>query len=625
MEELRFRVPESLTAAHIDAAEQSQYLHSRLMTRVLMIYTGGTIGMKNTPRGYAPESSYLESKLASMYQFHDPEWTDHGDSHVMPTSLYGKRVSWSILEYCPLMDSSNMGMDDWLRIAADIGAHYHDFDAFVVLHGTDTMSYTASALSFVLENLGKTVVITGSQVPVSEIRNDARENLLGSLTIAGHFVIPEVLLYFNNCAYRGNRTSKMDAIGYNAFDSPNFPPIATAGIGINVSWDSVFVPYSIARFSVHTSLCRNVGAIRLFPGITATTLAAFLQSPMQGVVLETFGAGNAPERQDLLNVLRDACNRGVVIVNVTQCARGMVSDIYASGRVLTEVGVVCGSDMTAECALAKLSYLLDKEKSVDRVRTLLQRSLRGELTVIAPKQRFSFLDETFVVAVARALESDFADRKKIAEALYPSLLSSAASSGNLELIQKCVVLAESAMILNMNDYNGRTALHAAALGGHKDVVQFLLLNGSYVHTKDVFGHSPLQDAMLAGHFDVCDLLSQAGASIRDCADIDQIINAACKAAFSGDLLLLQKCIDYGLDLGEVRNFEGRTALHFAVASGKLNVTQFLVSRFPSLLSARSQVGFSPVDEATTFGRSEILAFFEGLRNVQVDNHQLSVN
>eukprot|EP00762_Andalucia_godoyi_P000178 ANDGO_02402.mRNA.1 L-asparaginase len=613
----KYRVPESLTAAHISASEQAQYVHHNEVTRVLIIYTGGTIGMKNTPRGYAPEPDYLEHKLESMYQFHDPEWADHSSGHVMPMSLYEKRVCWNIIEYCPLLDSSNMDMDDWLRIASDIGKHYHSYDAFVVLHGTDTMSYTASALSFVLENLGKTVVITGSQVPVSEIRNDARENLLGSLTIAGHFVIPEVLLFFNNCAFRGNRTSKMDAIGYNAFDSPNFAPIATAGIGINVAWDAVFVPYSIARFAVHTTLCRNVGAIRLFPGITATTLAAFLQPPMEGVVLETFGAGNAPERADLLGVLRNACNRGVVIVNVTQCAKGIVSDIYAAGRGLTEVGVVCGSDMTAECALGKLSYLLGKGLDVREVRELLKKNMRGELTFIAPKQRFSFLDETFVSAVARALETDFADRKKIADALYPSLLCAAAGSGNLSMIKRYVETSDNPLIVNLTDYDARSPLHVAASGGFKDVVEYLLLKGAFVHAKDRFGHTALRDALFAGHDDVCSLLVQAGATLKDSFDesLAEFPSFVCRAAYTGDLSFICRLVQFGADVF-VSNYDGRYPIHFACAANQREVVEYLVNISPESLLATYGPGISCKDEAERYGHRALVDYLENrqLRN-----------
>ncbi|KAF8937983.1 asparaginase-domain-containing protein [Dissophora ornata] len=454
----------------------SQFIDEMLpceVSRVLIIYTGGTIGMKNTKQhGYVPVPNFLADTLSSQARFHDlpslktvfgrlsrtnsgvnleslpnnnslnkhldpamnglhhtipPEHaTINGTaagatllpntpvnkirlpcfahlpnrqgkipSLITPPSLYGKRIRYSILEYDPLLDSCNMTMTDWVRIATDIEANYELFDAFIVLHGTDTMAYTASALSFMLEDLGKTVIITGSQVPITEIRNDAIDNLLGALTIAGHFVIPEVCLYFSNKLFRGNRSSKMDAINFNAFDSPNLDPLVKVGINIDVNWSDVIRPTSLARFRAHKSMNPNVASLRLFPGITETTIRAFLAPPIQGVVLETYGAGNAPStRADLIAALREACDRGVVIVNCTQCKRGLVTDSYQTGKVLYGAGVIPGNDMTPECALTKLSYLLGHDLPIPKVREMMTTNLRGELTVIQPRTRFSYINRT---------------------------------------------------------------------------------------------------------------------------------------------------------------------------------------------------------------------------------------
>jgi 60kDa lysophospholipase len=219
----------------------------------------------------------------------------------------------------PLLDSSNMTMEDWVKIATDIEVNYRLFDAFIVLHGTDTMAYTASALSFMLENLGKTVIITGSQVPLSEVRNDAVDNLLNALTIAGHFVIPEVTLCFDNKIFRGNRCSKVNALDFSAFDSPNLRPLVNVGIYIDVSWQDVWKPRSIDRFSAHKKMQPSVASLRLFPGITEATVRAFLSPPICGVVLETYGSGNAPSnRPELLKIIQEACERGIIIVNCSQ-------------------------------------------------------------------------------------------------------------------------------------------------------------------------------------------------------------------------------------------------------------------------------------------------------------------
>lgn len=301
---------------------------------------------------------------------------------ITPKSSHNqRRVRYTVLEYDPLLDSSEMDLEDWTRMARDIELNYVDFDAFIILHGTDTMSYTASALSFLLENLGKTVIVTGAQVPLSELRNDAIENVLGALMIASTYIFPEVCLFFASSLYRGNRSSKVSNNALSAFDSPNLPPLARAGIGIDVNWSLVERPRSVRSFRAHDAMCPDVALLRLFPGMPTDIIKQFLCSSIQGLCIESFGAGNAPNRPELLEAFRSATARGVVIVNITQCLQGEVSAIYALGQKLAAVGVVPGADMTPECALTKLAYLLSKpDLTRDQVRELMGRSMRGELT-----------------------------------------------------------------------------------------------------------------------------------------------------------------------------------------------------------------------------------------------------
>lgn len=228
---------------------RAQDISSSPFAKVLVLYCGGTIGMKRDQlRGYCPLPGYLAGILAKTECFSDPLFmkrsmvecevdlstmaAECGPVLMMPPSIYGRRVAFQIREYDPLKDSSNMCMSDWTTLASDIERYYHNYDSFVILHGTDTMAYTASALSFLLENLGKTVLLTGSQIPFSEVRNDAQENLLGALTVAGHYTIPEVCLFFDNKLYRGNRTTKSNAMEFDAFDSPNLKPLAKLGVNI---------------------------------------------------------------------------------------------------------------------------------------------------------------------------------------------------------------------------------------------------------------------------------------------------------------------------------------------------------------------------------------------------------
>lgn len=356
--------------------------------RVRVLYTGGTIGMLETERGYSPAAGHLAAQLARLPQLHDPGLAGGDGSFCMPRSRFGRHVRYDVVEYAPLLDSSNMGIDDWARIARDIGAAHEDVQAFVVLHGTDTMAYTASALSFMLENLQKTVIVTGSQIPLSELRNDAIDNLVGALTLAGHFQIPEVGLYFRDKLLRGNRARKVDAAGLDAFLSPNAPPLAEVGIDVSVRWD-VVRPREPAPLVVHDVMSPHVAALRIFPGLHAGLLENFLRPPLAGVVLETYGAGNVPDRnRALLDALAEASARGVVVVNVTQCLRGEVVPHYATGRALAEVGVVSLGDMTPEAALTKLSFLLGTGAPADEVRRAMARSLRGERTEAAAP-RFS--------------------------------------------------------------------------------------------------------------------------------------------------------------------------------------------------------------------------------------------
>lgn len=328
----------------------------------------------------SPEGTFTKNAIQSKID------KDGRLEMILPTMVTPmadkKRIRFAVLEYDPLLDSSNIETKDWLRLAADIDLNYESFDAFVILHGTDTMSYTSSALSMLLENLGKPVVVTGAQVPLSELRNDAIENVLGALILAASHPIPEVTLFFSSTLYRGNRVSKLSNSTLDAFDSPNLAPLATAGISIQVNRQLVLKPRELQKFRAHDRMSQQVVLLRLFPGLQVETIANFFASPIQGVILHSFGAGNAPNKPELLEIFRKATfERDIVIVNISQCIRGEVSAIYQVGKQLQSVGVVAGGDMTPECALTKLSYLLAKpELSRDQIRSLMGKSLRGELT-----------------------------------------------------------------------------------------------------------------------------------------------------------------------------------------------------------------------------------------------------
>jgi L-asparaginase len=336
--------------------------------QILILYTGGTIGMKRTRHGYQPAPGHLQRLIST-----NPCFQTEG----LP--------GYTIHQFDPLLDSSNMAPADWVRIARVIGDQYADYDGFLILHGTDTMAFTASALSFMLEDLDKPVLLTGSQIPLEETRNDARENLLTSLLILGnyHDRLAGVFLYFANHLLRGNRATKVNAEAFEAFVSPNCPPVGTVGISIEINWDLVLPPAGRpGQLAVVEMGEATIAAFRLFPGLKAEYLGSVLAPPVQGVVLECYGAGNAPERnKPFMAALEAATRRGVVIVDVPQPLYGTADlELYATGRALLDVGVVSGYDMTAEAALTKLFYLFKKGYPPEEVRRLVQQNLRGELT-----------------------------------------------------------------------------------------------------------------------------------------------------------------------------------------------------------------------------------------------------
>jgi L-asparaginase len=338
--------------------------------RVCILYTGGTIGMRRTAQGFAPAPGYLGQQMAALVEFKNP---------ALP--------GYDILEFDPLLDSANMTPADWLKIARRIEAVYTSYAGFVVIHGTDTMAYTASALAFLLEGLDKPVVLTGSQIPLCEVRSDAVENLITALLIAGSYPVPEVCLYFGGRLLRGCRATKVSASGLSAFDSPNYPLLGTAGIDLQMNWGAILPPPpGPSSLMIENTSAPLVGVLKLFPGIQPWMVASFLRPPLQGAVLEAYGVGSVPDHAaELIAAFAQADAHGIVIVDVTQCRQGVVNlGSYSTGAPLVDAGVLGGLDLTTEAALTKLFYLFGCGCTSEQVKTQVPINLRGELTPARP-------------------------------------------------------------------------------------------------------------------------------------------------------------------------------------------------------------------------------------------------
>jgi len=342
---------------------------TKSIPNILLIYTGGTIGMIKDSETGALRAFDFDNLLVRI-----PE-LNLLDCNIVTTSFEEP------------IDSSNMEPKYWVDIAEIIQDNYDSCDGFVVLHGSDTMSYTASALSFMLEHLAKPVVFTGSQLPIGDLRTDAKENLITSIQVASlqHYnkpVIKEVCLYFEYKLYRANRTTKLNAEHFEAFDSLNYPDLAESGVHLKVNNEYLFKPNLRKNLIIHKALDENIALVKLFPGISERLLQSIFNTPnLKGVILETYGAGNCTTQDWFVSLLKETINKGVHIINVTQCSGGSVMmGQYETSEKLKKIGLVSGKDITTEAAICKLMYLLGQDISPKLFKTIYETSLRGEMT-----------------------------------------------------------------------------------------------------------------------------------------------------------------------------------------------------------------------------------------------------
>jgi L-asparaginase len=336
---------------------------------VLLIYTGGTIGMVNDP---------ATGSLVPI----DFE-------HILDQVPELKRFGYNIraISFDPVSDSSNIDPEIWVKMATIIEDNYNSFDGFVVLHGTDTMSYSASALSFMLENLGKPVILTGSQLPIGVLRTDGKENLITAIEIAasrndGNPTVPEVCIYFDNKLLRGNRTTKISAEHFDAFSSPNYPSLAEAGLHIRFNTNLINYPAKNSRLVVHKKFDNNIAVLKLFPGLNPNFIKSVVSTPgLKALIIETFGSGNAPTYKWFIEELKTFLDKGGIILNITQCHGGSVEmGLYETSREMLKAGVLSGKDITSEASVTKLMHLLGTISDRKQLISSINRSLAGEMT-----------------------------------------------------------------------------------------------------------------------------------------------------------------------------------------------------------------------------------------------------
>lgn len=340
------------------------------LNKVLLIYTGGTIGMGHNPDTGALEPLNFDHLLSNFPEF-----------ALLPTEV-------DTYQFTPPIDSSDMSLRRWAQLVRIIADNYEAYDGFVVLHGTDTMAYTASALSFMLENLTKPVILTGSQLPIGQLRTDGKENLLTSIELAAAFgedgrpMVPEVCIYFSGRLLRGNRSTKESADGFNAFNSFNYPHLCEAGVEFQFNPHYILKPDYSKPMIPHMAMDPNVVVFSLFPGIQENVVRHMFEAPeLRGIVMRSFGSGNAPQKPWLMRLLKDATQRGVTVVNISQCVAGFVKmGRYDTGFQLQDAGVVSGGDSTVESAITKLMFLQTHYKDVRAIRSLMGRSICGEIT-----------------------------------------------------------------------------------------------------------------------------------------------------------------------------------------------------------------------------------------------------
>jgi 60kDa lysophospholipase len=578
--------------------------------QVLILYTGGTIGMMKGEHGLTPRKNFLFEYLYNHPNFCDKEFTlnmckcrgidldpstineNNLKNHflVTPEFFADRRIFYTILEFDEIIDSANMNLEYWKMIGRTISKYYNDFDAFIVLHGTDTMNYTACVLSFMLENLNKPVILTGSQIPLIEMRNDALKNLVDALIIAGAYHIPEVTLMFDSKLFRGNRTIKNDNMGLRAFESPNLRPLVEIGINIKVNWD-IILPPPTNEFTYFEDIDSHISVVKFFPIIKDSTFESFFKPFVKAVIIETYGAGKLPkDRERIVSIIQEADKRGVIIVNVSQCRKG--TGFNLEGDFLAKNGVVNAGDMTVECCLAKLSYLLGKGYLSTEIKTLIRESLRGEINTSLKGS--SMHSSRFVDALLNLMdkENENEENLMIASTLLPTVINELVEKNNLTILKKMKNIIK---MINFSKFGKKNPLHIAAIEGHLDIIKFLLKCRVNINEIDEDKFTPLNYACSNRHREVAYFLKSQGAILNLENSFGEFF---CSLAYQGDLESIKLFYECGANL-MIGDYDKKTLAHVAASCNKVEIVEYLVKETNLNLMVEDRWGNTPYADATS--------------------------
>ena len=481
---------------------------------VLIIYTGGTFGMVQTKDGFKPQNNLL-SRLHSYKRFYDKKYSKENyisGTSCTPETWHKQRLRYHLLEYEHLIDSSELNSRHYTKIATTIEENYDKYDSFIIIYGTDTMWYMSSQLSFMLENLNKTVVLTGSQLSIFQWRNDAEVNLIGALTVAEHW-IPEVTVFFNGCLFRGNRTIKDNSKEMQPFSSPNFPRLANFDVFLHLKKNLIRNPsLTNEKLRVFKLIERKISLIFIHPLLTSQIfLSTFKKS--KGIIIQWYGMGNFPfERKDLIEIIRDAIQKyNKTVVIVSQWKAGFVRSSYSSGVELRKLGVILAEDMTIQAVISKLSYVIGKGYRGKEIEKMMHTNMKGELTIEKahkPKSVEYDLSKLVSHLTNKTNESTPQDLNKVAEILQWEAFHSASESWDMDAIEK---LISNGMEINSKNKFGLTPLHVGVRNNDTKLVEFLLSQENInVNDLDSEGNTPLYYAWFNGNEEISNMLILKG-------------------------------------------------------------------------------------------------------------------